>query len=532
VKNVAPKAVHVSQKAVAKAVDISQKVGAKAVDVSQTAATAVLKTMNENEMDLRDIDLRLDQAIAEELKFSRQGKEMQAKEQKEIADKWRNARNKRKKMLNGHKFSAQPQTVNKARGSAKAPSSSHNKLAIVSYEPTVVCSNLDPKPTVQNEMEENDHADVFGTLESFDDMFGDLDSPDEVASVKDNSNNQSNLNGGALTHELIWPDSPDLVVMEVIEARCKYCQRPQSHFKSLNSFGSHKSVCKKKHKHSHGKETVKLKVKTEVSDVKSTTHMKTKRKADDDVVKNITLSKKSKPDVIVSKNKGYATALSERQQVARAMSLSKPEAEQEVEAEVEAKRVSKLKRKGEDRAVQFVGHKIEDGEDQWKVRWEGYDEAHDTWEPRTCALQPAWASELIKAYHDKRIPVPPWESGKKAPQSGIKLVESPRKEFAKVRAENLVEPVQQQPITGELLAASKLGLKVEIRCEQKQRDGDNWWPALLTKKLKGGSGPNGLRRFKFTGPGGAGYTDDFDLDDPDEIELFRWPRNPVLGHSK
>ena len=163
----------------------------------------------------------------------------------------------------------------------------------------------------------------------------------------------------------------------------------------------------------------------------------------------------------------------------------------------------------------------------------GYGEAHDTWEPRTCVLQPAWASELIKAYYEKRIPVPPWESGKKAPHSGMwKKVESPANERPKVKAANLVEPVQQQPITGELLAASKLGLKVEIWCDQKQKDGDNWWPALLQKKLKGGSGPNGRRRFKFTGPGGAGYTDDFDLDDPDDIELFRWPCNPVLGHSK
>ena len=310
-------AVDVSQKAVTKAVDV-KKLVAKVVDVSHKSvasaavASAVLKTMNENEMDLRDIDLCLDQATAEELKFSRQGKEMQAKEQKEIADKWRKVRNERKKMLNDHKFSAQPQIGNKARSSAEGPSPSHDKL---SHEPTAVCGNL--QTTVQNEVEENDHADVFGTLESFDDMFGEPDSPDEVAPVKDDSSNQSNLNRGDLTHELIMPDSPDLVVMEVIEARCKYCQRPQSDFKSLNSFGSHKSVCKKKHKDPHDKETHKPKVKKERSDVKSTTNLKAKRTADDDVAKNFTLSKKNKPDVIVSKSKGYAAAvpLSERQQV-------------------------------------------------------------------------------------------------------------------------------------------------------------------------------------------------------------------------
>ena len=31
----------------------------------------------------------------------------------------------------------------------------------------------------------------------------------------------------------------------------------------------------------------------------------------------------------------------------------------------------KRKRKEEDRAVQFVGHRNEDGEEKWKVRWEG-----------------------------------------------------------------------------------------------------------------------------------------------------------------
>lgn len=48
-----------------------------------------------------------------------------------------------------------------------------------------------------------------------------------------------------------------------------------------------------------------------------------------------------------------------------------------------------------------MAHKIEDGRKLWKIRWHGYTEAEDTWEPRENLIIGEQSRQLLEEYEQK-----------------------------------------------------------------------------------------------------------------------------------